>query len=111
MNEIQLVHLETIEEEKLLRLMNHELVGKLMPLLKDGFSKENCKDADFTLVLHPDFWGWGFKIFNKIKTMAFNKMNLDSITILFPPSRTNIKAVTRFRFVNDGELDIAVKSF
>ena len=148
MNEIKLVHLNEIEEEKLLNLMNHEMVGKLMPLLKNGFSKENCKklldakkelwekygfgpwafiingefagwgglqpengEADFALVLHPDFWGWGFKIFNKIKNIAFEEMNIDSITILFPPSRTNSKAVTHFGFINDGELDIAGEKF
>jgi len=148
MNEIKLVNLNDIEEGKLLNLMNHEMVGKLMPLLKNGFSKEDCKnflqakqklwdkhgfgpwaflineefagwgglqpengEADFALVLHPDFWGWGFKIFNKIKNIAFEKMNIDSITILFPPSRTNSKAVTRFGFVKDGELDIAGEKF
>ena len=148
MNEIKLVKLNEIEEEKFLNLMNHDMVGKLMPLLKDGFSKEDCQnflhakqelwdeygfgpwafiingefagwgglqpedgEADFALVLHPDFWGWGFKIFNKIKNLAFETMNIDSITILFPPSRTNIKAVTRFGFVKDGELDIAGENF
>jgi len=148
MNDIKFVHLNEIEEEKLLNLMNHEMVGKLMPLLKNGFSKEDCQnflqakkelwnnhgfgpwafiindkfagwgglqpegvEADFALVLHPDFWGWGFKIFNKIKSMAFEQMNIGSITILFPPSRKNIKAVTRFGFIKDGELDIAGEKF
>ena len=62
-------------------------------------------------MLHPDFWGWGFKIFTKIKNIAFEQMNIDSITILFPLSRKNIKAVTRFGFTKDGELDIAGEKF
>ena len=148
MSEIEFVHLHEVEEEKFITLMNHDMVGKLMPLLKNGFSKEDChnflkakkelwdkhgfgpwaflingefagwgglqpenEDADFALVLHPDYWGWGFKIFNKIKSMAFDTMNIDSITILFPPSRTNTKAVTRFGFVKDGELDIDGEKF
>lgn len=148
MNEIKFVHLDEIEEDKLLNLMNHKMVSKLMPLLKNGFSKKDCKnflqakkelwdnhgfgpwafiingqfagwgglqpeegEADFALVLHPDFWGWGFKIFSKIKNIAFEAMGIDSITILFPPSRTNIKAVTRFGFIKDGELNIAGEKF
>jgi len=63
-------------------------------------------DADFALVLHPEFWGWGRKIFNKVKDRAFNQMNLSSITILFPPSRSNSKAITRLGFVEDGELTV-----
>lgn len=61
-------------------------------------------DADFALVLHPDFWGWGRKIFNKVKIHAFEEMNLSSITILFPPSRQNSKAITRMGFIEDGQL-------
>lgn len=44
MSEIQFVHLYEIEEEKFITLMNHEMVGKLMPLLKNGFSKEDCQN-------------------------------------------------------------------
>ena len=148
MSEIQFVHLYEIEEEKFITLMNHEMVGKLMPLLKNVFSKEDYQnflqakkelwdtygfgplafiingefagwggiqpengEADFALVLHPDYWGWGLRIFKKIKNIAFETMNIDSITILFPPSRTNVKAVTRFGFIKDGELDIAGEKF
>jgi len=68
-------------------------------------------DADFALVLHPEFWGWGRKIFNKVKDRAFNQMNLSSITILFPPSRPNSKAVTRLGFVDDGQLTVGGELF
>lgn len=63
-------------------------------------------DAGFALVLHPRFWGWGRKIFDKVKDQVFNQMNLTSITILFPPSRTNSKAITRLGFVADGEVAV-----
>ncbi|MEH6631577.1 MAG: GNAT family N-acetyltransferase [Halopseudomonas aestusnigri] len=63
-------------------------------------------EADFALVLHPKFWGWGRKIFNKVKDRAFNQMGLSSITILFPPSRTNWKAITRMGFTDDGQLTV-----
>ena len=68
-------------------------------------------EADFALVLHPKFWGWGRKIFNKVKDHAFNKMNLNSITILLPPNRPNSKAVTRLGFTEDGELAVEGKVF
>ena len=75
-----------------------------------GLQPENG-DADFALVLHPRFWGWGRRIFNQIKDQAFNQMQLDSITILLPPSRSNSKAVTRFGFIEEGQLTIDDETF
>lgn len=63
-------------------------------------------EADFALVLHPKYWGWGRKIFIKIRDQAFNEMNLNSITALLPPSRLNSKAIKRLGFVDDGQLTI-----
>lgn len=63
-------------------------------------------DADFALVLHPNFWGWGGKIFARIKEWAFDQMKFDSITILFPPNRSNAKAIIRMGFTPDGELEL-----
>ncbi|OUR76978.1 GNAT family N-acetyltransferase [Alphaproteobacteria bacterium 46_93_T64] len=63
-------------------------------------------EADFALVLHPNFWGWGRKIFEKVKNQAFKEMGLNCITILFPPSRLNSKAITRMGFREDDLLTI-----
>lgn len=63
-------------------------------------------EADFALVLDPAFWGWGRKIFDDVKTRAFDQMGIDAITILFPPSRTNSKAIARLGFVEVGELNV-----
>ncbi|MBL4790589.1 MAG: hypothetical protein JKY60_16615 [Kordiimonadaceae bacterium] len=68
-------------------------------------------DADFALVLHPDFWGWGRKIFLKVKERAFGQMGFTSITILFPPSRTNSKAISRLGFVEDGQVTTSGELF
>jgi [ribosomal protein S5]-alanine N-acetyltransferase len=68
-------------------------------------------DADFALVLHPRFWGWGRKIFNKFRCQAFCEMNLDSITVLFPPGRQNAKVLTRFGFIECGQLTVDGESF
>lgn len=63
-------------------------------------------DADFALILHPSFWGWGRKIFNKVKDQAFEQMNLNTITISLPPSRPNSRAITRLGFTEDGQLTV-----
>ncbi|MEG3641255.1 GNAT family N-acetyltransferase [Magnetococcus sp. PR-3] len=68
-------------------------------------------EADFALILHPKFWGWGPKIFSRIKEQAFHEMKLDSITILLPPSRANSKAVKRLGFVEEGPQMIEGKCF
>jgi len=75
-----------------------------------GLQPENG-EADFALILHPNYWGWGRKIFNKVKDRAFNQMNLNSITILFPPSRQNSKAIIRLGFVEDGQLVVDGENF
>lgn len=55
-------------------------------------------NADMGLVLHPNYWGYGKVIFEKIIKCAFIQMKLESITILLPLSRTKLKAITRFGF-------------
>ena len=75
-----------------------------------GLQPENG-EADFALVLHPDFWGWGKKIFDKVKLWAFDKKDIASITILFPPSRLNFKAITRLGFTADGHVTIDTEQF
>ncbi len=68
-------------------------------------------DADFGLVLDPAFWGWGRKIFHHVKEQAFSQMNLDSITALLPPNRTNANAIKRLGFVEDGQVMIDGQRF
>ncbi len=145
---IEFAKLGDVKEELIIELMNNDQVGLQMPLLRDGFSSEQCQqfllakqqlwrehgygpwaflidgefagwgglqpeqgDADFALVLHPDYWGWGRKIFEKVKVWAFEDMGLHSITILLPPSRPNSKAVHRLGFVDDGELNVDGETF
>ncbi|SON54738.1 hypothetical protein HDIA_1197 [Hartmannibacter diazotrophicus] len=68
-------------------------------------------EADFALILHPDFWGWGRRIFERVKHQAFGEMKRDSITILLPPTRSNSRAVTRLGFVEDGEVTVDGERF
>jgi [ribosomal protein S5]-alanine N-acetyltransferase len=116
-------------------LNTHPLVRRQMPLTSDTFDEEDCRqwiagkekmwaehgygpwafvvdgrfvgwgglqpeegDVDLGLVLHPDFWGYG-------------KMIYESVTILFPPTRTRIKGILRLGFEPDGEVEIGGEKF
>ncbi len=68
-------------------------------------------DADLGLVLHPDFWGMGKIIYEEIIKRAFGEMGLESITILFPPTRTRVKGILRLGFQLDGEVEIDGERF
>ena len=68
-------------------------------------------DADFALVLHPDFWGWGRKIFERIRKDAFGQLGLPSITALLPPGRPNRHAITRLGFVAEDEMTLGGHHF
>lgn len=146
--EVAFVSLNSIREADLIALMNHPAVGRLLPLLGDGFSAADCRaflaakqalwdehgygpwaflidgafagwgglqpeqgEADFAMVLHPKFWGWGRPIFALVKARAFGEMGLASITALLPPSRRNANAIKRFGFVEDGSINVGGQPF
>ena len=62
-------------------------------------------DADLGLVLHPDYWGMGKVIYDEIIHRAFGEMGFESVTILFPPTRTRVKGILRLGFKPDGEVE------
>jgi RimJ/RimL family protein N-acetyltransferase len=68
-------------------------------------------DADLGLVLHPDYWGTGKEIYERVIDRAFGEMGFDSVTILFPPSRTRVKGIFRLGFQPDGEVEIGGERF
>lgn len=68
-------------------------------------------EADMALILDPKYWGWGRRVFERVKAHAFDEMQLESITLLFPPIRTNARAVTRFGFVEEGRLCVDGQTF
>lgn len=68
-------------------------------------------DADLAVVLHPNFWGKGKPIYDEIIRRAFGEMGFESVTILFPPSRTRIKGMLRLGFKPDGEVEIGGERF
>ncbi len=68
-----------------------------------GFQKEG-DDADFGLVMLPEFWGKGLHFHNLMVEKAFSELGLASITILLPPSRVRLKGLDRLGYVPEGEL-------
>lgn len=68
-------------------------------------------DADLALVLHPQYWGLGKKIFNEIIRKAFNEMGMESITILLPPTRNKLKRVYLLGFEFESEIMLSGECF
>ena len=68
-------------------------------------------DTDLGLVLHPDHWGIGKALYDRIIECAFGEMGFDSVSILFPPSRTRIKGILQLGFRPDGETEIGGEQF
>ena len=63
-------------------------------------------DADAALILHPRFWGYGYRIFKHIRHQAFQQLGLTSITALLPLDRPNHQAITRLGFKKNGTLTV-----
>lgn len=68
-------------------------------------------EADLALVLHPDFWGVGKVLYKEIINRAFGELGLNSVQVLFPPTRTRIKGLLRLGFKKEKELEIGNESF
>ncbi|WP_461302939.1 GNAT family N-acetyltransferase [Aureisphaera sp.] len=68
-------------------------------------------EVDLALVLHPDYWGMGKALYKEIIHRAFNEMGMESVTVLFPPSRTRIKGFLRLGFKKDKEVEMGEERF
>ena len=68
-------------------------------------------DVEMAVVLHPNFWGYGLRIFHRLRTTAFDKLALNSVIALLPPSRRNLGILHRLGFAADGEVRINNQRF
>lgn len=68
-------------------------------------------DFELALVLSPDFWGYGRYLYNDLIHEAFSELHLESVTILFPLSRTKIKWIFKAGFVEEDQVVIDGKCF
>ena len=76
-----------------------------------GGLQPEAGDVDLGLVLHPDYWGMGPTLYHEIIKRAFDEMGFESVTILFPPTRTRIKGILRLGFKPDGEVNVSGERF
>ena len=63
-------------------------------------------EVDLALVLHPDFWGKGNLLYKEIIRKAFDEMGFDSVTVLFPPTRTRLQGFLRLGFKKEKEVKV-----
>ena len=68
-------------------------------------------EAEIALVLHPEFWGRGRSVYDRIIKIAFGEMGLRSVVIYFPPSRTRVRGIQRLGFVREGEEEVWGETF
>jgi len=68
-------------------------------------------DADLALVLHPQSWGMGKAIYDKIIERAFGAMGFESVTVLLPPTRIHVKGLQRLGFEIDDEVEYLGERF
>lgn len=68
-------------------------------------------DFELALVLSPNSWGYGRHLYNDLIHEAFSELHLESVTILFPTSRTRIKWIFKVGFVEEGPVVIDGKIF
>jgi ribosomal protein S18 acetylase RimI-like enzyme len=68
-------------------------------------------DFELALVLSPKYWGYGKELYYDLIKEAFIQHNLESVTILFPPSRTRVKWILKQGFKEEAQVTIKGKTF
>ena len=61
-------------------------------------------EADLALVLHPDYWGLGQRLFADIIAQARVGGRHDSVIVLLPATRIRVRGLRRLGFEQDGEV-------
>lgn len=71
-----------------------------------GFQKEG-EDWDFGLVLKPEHFGLGMRIYRQAMGFASADPRIDSVTFLIPPSRKKLGVLTRIGAEWVGDVEYA----
>lgn len=69
-----------------------------------GFQREGT-DADFAMILRPQFWGNGRRIYLKALAQGFQDFGFESIVVTLPPTRKVERVLHRLGFRHDGETE------
>lgn len=68
-------------------------------------------DVDVGLVLRPEAWGVGRRLYERIVAFAFEDLGVDSVIAMLPPTRTRAGGLGRLGFEPDGEASIGGHRF
>lgn len=74
-----------------------------------GFQKED-DEADFALVLLPEYWGHGAEIFRACMNRR-NELDIGPVSIMLPPSRSRVRGLGRIGFAFAEELEYEGQRF
>lgn len=75
-----------------------------------GVQPEN-DETDIGLVLHPRFWGAGRRLYECFIRYAFDRLGVESITMLLPESRRRVGGVMRMGFRAEGTVVLDDEQF
>lgn len=64
------------------------------------------EDVEIALVLHPNHWGLGKRLYEIIIEHAFQTLDLASVIVLFPLSRKNVRGILKLGFFPERDLEI-----
>ncbi|MEM1246410.1 MAG: GNAT family N-acetyltransferase [Acidobacteriota bacterium] len=68
-------------------------------------------DVDVGLVLRRAHWGAGMTLYRRIVDYAFEELDVPSVIVLLPPSRTRVAALRRFGFVLEEQVTSGAERF
>jgi hypothetical protein len=74
-----------------------------------GFQREG-DEADFALVLLPQYWGLGACIFRSLM-QGRSRLGIGAVSVLLPPSRRHTRGLARYGFTFAGTLDYEGQRF
>ncbi|HVR48668.1 MAG TPA: GNAT family N-acetyltransferase [Pseudorhodoferax sp.] len=74
-----------------------------------GFQREGA-EADFALVLLPEYWGHGGRIFRHFMDHRA-ELGIETVSILLPPSRLRTRGLARWGFQHVGDVTYGNQRF
>jgi len=76
-----------------------------------GGLQPHSDEAEIALVLAPSYWGAGKAVFDRIMAYGCGELGLDHVLVLFPPTRTRVRALLRLGFRRDGVDEVEGETF
>lgn len=68
-------------------------------------------NADVAMVLHPNYWGYGKALLERVLKYGFGNLGLESVTIMLPLSRQSDRTMVRLGFQFEEQVELDGKPF